>query len=173
MFERGELTCLALYTHSSLLSHHGGLWFNNSRWYAVCLPLSRERSHFRAQFVCGHRLLGKPPNCQISSTTPPFEERARFLYQNVLQRPTPPFAKWSKLSMTASLPLIRLSQIKQRPLSSVASYLQAQDGTKTDASCSIGSFDPTRLNRKCMMQLHALCCRDYWTDSTRLCSHMG
>ena len=33
--------------------------------------------------------------------------------------------------------------------------------------------DPMPLNKKCMMGLHALCCRGYWTDSTRLCSHMG
>ena len=109
--------------------------------YTVCLPPSRA-PYFSVQFVCSRRLFGKPPNCQISSTIPPFEKRACFVYQNVSQRLTP-FAKLSKLSMTASLPLIWLSQIKQTPLSSLASYYQGQDGTKTDTSCSVGSFDPT------------------------------
>src|SRR5713101_1435164 len=169
-----DLPFPSLSTFVSLLPDHDSLWIDHSRRYVAMLAIAtRIFPHLHAQFACGHLRLGKPPNCQALSTTPPSEETAHFLCQNAPQRPIPLFAKSCKSSMTAYLPSTRPNQIKQRPLLSAASYLQAQSDTKTDASCLTESFDPMRPNKKCLIQLHALCCRGYWTDSTRPCSHMG
>jgi hypothetical protein len=172
--ESVDLPIPSISTLVSLLPDHGYLWIDNCRWYVTSVALATTmHSHLHAQFACGHLRLGKPPNYQALSMTPPFEETAHFHCQNAPQPPTPLSAKLCKSSMTASLPSTRPNQIKRRPLLSAVSYLQAQSDTKTDASCLIESFDLIRLNKKCMMQLHALCCKGYWTDSTRLCSHMG
>src|SRR5713226_8844554 len=142
----------------SLLPDYDSLWIDNSRRYVALFAFAtRMHSHVHVQFACGHRQLGKPPDYRGLSTTPPFEEMAHFLCQNAPQLPILLFAKLYKLSMTASSHSTRPNQIKRKPLLSVASCLQAQSGIKTDASCLIRSFDPMRLNKKCMMQLRALC----------------
>ena len=133
------------------------------------LLLLRMSFHCPAQSVFGRHHHGKPPDCQTSSMTPPFEEMARFLYQNVHRQPIRLFAKSYKLSMIASSLSIRLNQIKSRPLSSVASYHQVPSGTRTGVSCLIECSDPIHPNKKYTMQLLALCYRDYWMVSIRPC----
>ncbi len=78
----------------SLLLDHGSLWIDIGRRYVASLAsATRVSSHLHAQFACGHRQLGKPPDCQTSFMTQPFEETAHFLCPNAHQRPIPLFAK--------------------------------------------------------------------------------
>ena len=128
---------------------------------ALLFPLLRIPCHRSAQSVSDHHQHRKPPNSQTSSMIPPFEETAPFLYQTVLQHPIPLFARSYKSSMIASSLLIRLNQIKLRPLSSVASYHQVPSGTRTGVSCLIECSDPSHPNKKCTTQLLALCCKGY------------
>lgn len=150
--------------HTFILSNHGGpFWIYNCRRY-VTLAASAEgvlSSFCSVQSVSGHHRHGKPPDCQTSSMTPPFEETARFLFQNVHQHPIPLFAKSYKSSMIASSLSIRLNQIKPGPLLSVASYHQVPSGTRTGVSCLIKCSDPMHPNKKYTTQLLALCCRGY------------
>ncbi len=128
------------------------------------LFLSLLRTSFiilRFQSVSGHHQHGRQPDSRTSSTTPPFEETARFLCQHVHQHPIPLFAKLCGSSMIASSLSTRLNQIKPRPLLSVASYHQVPSGTRTGDSCSIESSDPMHPNKKYTTQLLALCCSDY------------
>ena len=135
----------------------------------LLLSLLKKTFHLSVQSVSGHHHHGKPPGCQTSSMTPPFEETARFPCQNAHQHPIPLFAKLFRLSMIASSLSIRLNQIKPRPLLSVASYHQVPSGTRTDASCLIECSDPNHPNKKYTTQLLALCCRGYWTGSIPRC----
>ncbi len=148
--------------HTFILSNHGGpFWIHNSRRYAPFLPLLRASFHRSVQSVSGHHHHGKPPDYQTSSMTPPFEETARFLCQNVHQHPIPPFAKSYRSSMIASSLSIRPNQIKPRPLLSVALYHRVPSGTRTGVSCLIECSDPMHPNKKYTTQLLALCCRGY------------
>ena len=149
--------------HTFILSSHGSLWFHNRcRYVAPATSAEDDLSLFcSVQSVSGRHHHGKPPDYQTSSMTPPFEETARFLYQNVHQQPIRLFAKSYKSSMIASSLSIRLNQIKSRPLSSVASYHQVPSGTRTGVSCLIEYSDPIHPNKKYTMQLLALYCRGY------------
>lgn len=128
---------------------------------ALLFPLSRIPCHRSPQSVSDHHQHRKQLNCQTSFMTPPFEVTARFLCQTVHQHPIPLFARSYKSSMIASSLSIPLNQIKSRPLSSVASYHQVPSGTRTGVSCLIECSDPSHPNKKCTMQLLALCCRGY------------
>lgn len=160
MLERGDPNCSQ---RNTLLSSQAMVVSSGSITVAgtLLLPLSRMLSHRSAQSVSGRHQHRKPLDCQTSSMTPPFGETARFLYQNVHQHPTHPFAKSYKSSMIASSLSIRPNQIKSRPLSSVASYHRVPSGTRTGVSCLIECSDPKHPNKKYTMQLPAHCCRGY------------